>query len=215
MHSVSAVTFLASAEDDKDLTMRGSRWQPHPTPSGCHDRVDQHRSSGGRQRGGGADRAESGRRRHEGRRSCAAWVTRIELGSRATVRRMRPIQRSVDVLRPGPPSSTTERTGPMDAGPAALLFERGVLTVAGPHGASVLVINTRRGPVALEGRCPHMGAALSPDGVRGSTIRCEGHGFRYDLHSGACRTRHRLAGRLRTYGAWIDDGRVIVDLSSS
>ena len=106
-------------------------------------------------------------------------------------------------------------SGPVDAGPASQLFEEGRLSVTLSDGWPVLIVDTRQGPVAVQGRCPHMGASLSEGEVRRSTIRCTRHGLRYDLRSGACRSRHALAGRLRRYDVWIDEGRVMVGEAAS
>ena len=103
----------------------------------------------------------------------------------------------------------------VDAGPVSQLFEEGRLSVTLSDGWPVLIVDTRQGPVAVQGRCPHMGASLSEGEVRRSTIRCTGHGLRYDLRSGACRSRHALAGRLRRYDVWIDEGRVMVGEAAS
>jgi nitrite reductase/ring-hydroxylating ferredoxin subunit len=58
---------------------------------------------------------------------------------------------------------------------------------------AVVVIATRRGPIAFVDRCPHMGRTLFDADLRGERLRCHGHGREYRLSDGA-RTVGRRTG---------------------
>lgn len=125
--------------------------------------------------------------------------------------------------RPKPRTTSDEDDSPAsssgwephaDAGPASMLAARGALTLTARDGSPLLIIDTPRGPIAIDRRCPHMGARLLVEDVHGRTIRCREHGLRYDLRSGVCASGLPLSGRLRRYEVCIDNGRVVVDESS-
>jgi nitrite reductase/ring-hydroxylating ferredoxin subunit len=100
----------------------------------------------------------------------------------------------------------------VDLGPAdeLLATDRAVVTV-GPDSASVLVFRTRHGVFATASRCPHMGLPLLDARARGRNLTCRHHRRRYDLMSGACRSRGLERERgLMTYRAWIENGRLLL-----
>lgn len=41
-------------------------------------------------------------------------------------------------------------------------------------------------PAVLEGICPHAGHPFTDSRVTGSDLRCDMHGYRFDLRSGVC-----------------------------
>jgi toluene monooxygenase system ferredoxin subunit len=51
--------------------------------------------------------------------------------------------------------------------------------------------------VAVPGVCPHEDVALADGDLDGSQIRCPGHGYLFDLHTGRC--VHDPALELRRY----------------
>jgi nitrite reductase/ring-hydroxylating ferredoxin subunit len=65
---------------------------------------------------------------------------------------------------------------------------------------------------AVDGRCPHWGATLVDGPLRGDSIRCPLHGFRYDPRSG---TPTWPAGwpPVATYATRVDDGVVYVRMA--
>ena len=56
--------------------------------------------------------------------------------------------------------------------------------VADLNGTSVLVVRAGRALAAVENECPHLGSRLSEGQVRGRSIRCAAHGYRWDLTTG-------------------------------
>jgi nitrite reductase/ring-hydroxylating ferredoxin subunit len=99
---------------------------------------------------------------------------------------------------------------PVDVASADDLARDGRLVVSPPGlGADVLLVSTRRGVFAVENRCPHRGALLEDAAVDGRTVTCPMHGRRFDLRSGRC-TGGPATSPLRTWPAWIADGRVFL-----
>jgi nitrite reductase [NAD(P)H] small subunit len=76
---------------------------------------------------------------------------------------------------------------PLDVASADELMRYGRLVVT-PRalGVPVLLVRTRRGVFAVENQCPHRGTPLIDAAVRGTTLTCSMHGWRYDLRSGRC-----------------------------
>jgi nitrite reductase/ring-hydroxylating ferredoxin subunit len=52
------------------------------------------------------------------------------------------------------------------------------------NGVSIVVVRAGGSIVAIEDECPHLGSRLSEGQVRGRTIRCAAHGYRWDLTTG-------------------------------
>jgi nitrite reductase/ring-hydroxylating ferredoxin subunit len=111
-----------------------------------------------------------------------------------------------------------ERADVLDLGPVddALSSGRAVIAIE-PDQPSVLVVRTRKGVIAVQNTCPHLGLALDDATVRGHKLTCAHHGRRYDIRSGTClsaetspRARMRV---LVTYRAWIQDGHVFIGLA--
>jgi nitrite reductase/ring-hydroxylating ferredoxin subunit len=106
---------------------------------------------------------------------------------------------------------TMSLTGrPLDVASADDLLRHGRLVVS-PEGlgTAVLLLHTRRGVFAVENQCPHRGSPLVDARVRGATLTCSMHGWRYDLRSDRCVSRpgHPIAPA-RTWPVYIADGRV-------
>jgi nitrite reductase/ring-hydroxylating ferredoxin subunit len=98
----------------------------------------------------------------------------------------------------------------IDAGSLEELRVNRVLSVDVGDGERVLIIARRRSAVAIAARCPHMGRSLDGARIGRRSIQCPGHGYSYDLRSGACRTPHRLSGQLKRYQVWFEGNRVLV-----
>jgi nitrite reductase/ring-hydroxylating ferredoxin subunit len=53
-------------------------------------------------------------------------------------------------------------------------------------GVDVVLVQQAGQPSVLEGICPHAGHPFRDSRVRGTNIRCDMHGYLFDLQSGAC-----------------------------
>jgi nitrite reductase/ring-hydroxylating ferredoxin subunit len=62
---------------------------------------------------------------------------------------------------------------------------------------------------AVDGRCPHWGATFVDGALRGDSVRCPLHGFRYDVRSGAA-TWPEGWPPVATYATRVADGVVYV-----
>lgn len=90
--------------------------------------------------------------------------------------------------RPDPPTPSTIRPDEIGEG-------RGkAITVS---GTEIAVFKCDGQLYATQGSCPHAGTALAAGTVEGGAVVCPGHGYRFDLRTGACSTDAQL--RLKTY----------------
>ena len=64
--------------------------------------------------------------------------------------------------------------------------------------------------VACAGVCPHEDVALADGDLYGSTLRCPGHGYLFDLTTGRC--KHDPGLELRRYPVIVIAGEIWVDL---
>lgn len=80
------------------------------------------------------------------------------------------------------------------------------------HGVTWPVIVTRIDGelVACPGVCPHEDVALWDGDLEGSQLRCPGHGYLFDLHTGRC--AHDPGLELRRYPITIVGDDIYVDL---
>ena len=62
---------------------------------------------------------------------------------------------------------------------------------------------------ALDGRCPHWGATFVDSPLRGGSLRCPLHGFRYDVRSGVA-TWPEGWPPVAAYPTRVEDGTVYV-----
>ncbi|WP_298287764.1 Rieske (2Fe-2S) protein [Novosphingobium sp.] len=77
-------------------------------------------------------------------------------------------------------------------------------------GWHVLLAKTDEGLFALNDRCTHQAALLSPGRVRRGAVMCPLHGARFELTSGKC-----IGGAykdLRTFPVRIEDGMIAVSV---
>lgn len=63
---------------------------------------------------------------------------------------------------------------------------------------------------ACPGVCPHEDVALADGDLEGTTIRCPGHSYEFDLRTGRC--LHESTLHLRRYPVTIADDELYVDL---
>lgn len=56
-------------------------------------------------------------------------------------------------------------------------------------GAAIAVFRTRKRWIALDDRCPHMGASLAAGRLIGGQVQCSWHEWRYDVSTGRCPVR--------------------------
>ena len=75
----------------------------------------------------------------------------------------------------------------------------------------IAVFRTPQQFYALKNQCPHHGFDLSSGQVENGKVRCSGHGFRFDLLSGACDRNPNLVAS--TYDLKIEGGELFVRLS--
>ncbi|MEZ4399276.1 MAG: Rieske 2Fe-2S domain-containing protein [Kofleriaceae bacterium] len=64
--------------------------------------------------------------------------------------------------------------------------------------------------VATAGVCPHEDVGLAGGTVEDGCLTCPGHGYQFDLATGAC--RHDRSLLLRRYRAIVLDGEVWIEL---
>lgn len=74
----------------------------------------------------------------------------------------------------------------------------------------IMVTNLDGRIIATSSMCPHEDVSLLGGKRRGATIVCRGHGYRFDLRTGACSHDPRLF--LRRYPVSIEGDLVYVDL---
>ena len=64
----------------------------------------------------------------------------------------------------------------------------GASTIARVGSETVALFNLGGDIVAVGNVCPHAGESLGEGRVEGNIVTCPGHGWEYDLRSGACMT---------------------------
>ncbi|ACY17991.1 Rieske (2Fe-2S) protein [Haliangium ochraceum] len=74
----------------------------------------------------------------------------------------------------------------------------------------IMVTNLDGEYLANASMCPHEDVSLLGCKRRGATVFCRGHGYRFDLRSGACSHDAKLT--LRRYRSTVIDGALYVDL---
>lgn len=109
------------------------------------------------------------------------------------------------------PSSAGTSPDVVDLGIAEQMLAAGRAVVMIGSIGEVLIVRTRRGVFAMRNECPHTGRMLSDADVRGTTLRCRGHGRTYSMT--ACPASGAVRGRdLRLLSAWIEDGHLLVEV---
>ena len=53
-------------------------------------------------------------------------------------------------------------------------------------GRDLVLVQQGGVPSVLEGTCPHAGHPLAGSRIIGSDLRCDMHGYLFDVHTGAC-----------------------------
>lgn len=78
--------------------------------------------------------------------------------------------------------------------------------VAGQH---LVLVQQGGRPSVIEGYCPHAGHPFDGSRMQGAQIRCDMHGYKFDVHSGACTYYTEGPCRaLRVYRCEVRDGVV-------
>jgi nitrite reductase/ring-hydroxylating ferredoxin subunit len=109
----------------------------------------------------------------------------------------------------------SEGTNVFDLGLAReVLVDGRAIVAAGPNDASVLIVATRRGVLAMQNSCPHLGLPLDRASFHRRYLTCAFHGREYDVKSGACRGGgHKPATPpLLMHRAWIDQDHLFLAL---
>jgi nitrite reductase/ring-hydroxylating ferredoxin subunit len=74
-------------------------------------------------------------------------------------------------------------------------------------GVDVVLVQQGGLPAVLEGYCPHAGHPFGDSRIIGNELRCDMHGYRFDLRSGACTYFTEAPCRaLRTYPCEVRGG---------
>jgi nitrite reductase/ring-hydroxylating ferredoxin subunit len=82
-------------------------------------------------------------------------------------------------------------------------------------GRDLVLLQQGGVPAILEGICPHAGHPFSDSRIIGSDLRCDMHGYRFDVHSGQCTYFTEGPCRaLRVYPHEFRDGMIGVMLDS-
>ena len=77
------------------------------------------------------------------------------------------------------------------------------------EGVDVVLVQQAGKPSVLEGICPHAGHPFGNSRIRGTNIRCDMHGYLFDLQSGVCTYFTEGPCRaLRVYHCEVRDGMV-------
>lgn len=87
--------------------------------------------------------------------------------------------------------------------------EMGAFAVAGVT-VPILVVNLAGEFLAATSMCPHEDVSLLGGKRKDARIICPGHGYQFDLRTGACSHDPRL--RLQRYRVSVIDGDIYVDL---
>jgi len=76
-------------------------------------------------------------------------------------------------------------------------------------GCEVVLVQQGGVPAVLEGYCPHAGHPFGNSRMVGADLRCDMHGYRFDVRSGACTYYTEAPCRaLRVYEWQVRDGVV-------
>jgi nitrite reductase/ring-hydroxylating ferredoxin subunit len=94
---------------------------------------------------------------------------------------------------------------------------RVALSVLEPHGRALVELNGREivlfrveGEIhAFANACPHEGNPLIEGEIRGDTLTCAYHLWRFDLRTGACLVGDESATRYKTE---VRDGDVLIEI---
>ena len=93
---------------------------------------------------------------------------------------------------------------------AALEVARRLVRPLPEWGLTVVVVATRRGPLAIRDGCPHLGRTLCDARFGLAAVRCAGHGRTYRLSAEESPGRHRRA--VRVLHSWVEDGLIKVEI---
>ncbi len=107
-------------------------------------------------------------------------------------------------LDPGAPAGEAARWH--DLAPEAELPVVGAIRVE-CDGRALFVARGPAGPNAFDSRCPHQGTDIPELALEAGTLTCPGHGWVFDLASGACVRNGTLA--LTRYPTRVENGQVL------
>ncbi len=94
-----------------------------------------------------------------------------------------------------------------DLAASAGVPQEGALHVA-LDGRAVFVARAADGGIhVFDSRCPHLGSEIPASGIAGTTLRCEQHGWAFDLRTGRCmQPRDAVLARIESR---VENGRVL------
>lgn len=82
----------------------------------------------------------------------------------------------------------------------------------GPRVAVARLASAPTGFVAFEHRCPHANGPIGEGALKGDTVVCPWHFFRFDLRTGAAVGVADSVLRLRLFPVAVESGRIAIDV---
>lgn len=83
-------------------------------------------------------------------------------------------------------------------------------TVKLKDGSEVALFNIAGTFYAMENFCPHKGYPLADSPLKGSTVICEHHDWKFDVTTGHCFTAPKCS--VEKYGVVVKDGWIVVEV---
>ncbi len=83
-------------------------------------------------------------------------------------------------------------------------------TVQLKDGSEIALFNVNGTFYAIENFCPHKGYALADSPLKGTTVVCEHHDWKFDVTSGHCFTAPKCS--IEKYKVNIDEGWIFVEI---
>lgn len=106
---------------------------------------------------------------------------------------------------------TSLATDWVDIGPLDAIPPRGARVVKTPLGCVAVFRGTDDRVFALDNACPHKGGPLAEGIVHGTSVTCPLHNWVFSLETGEAQGADE--GRVATYPARVDGGRILLEAS--
>ena len=100
----------------------------------------------------------------------------------------------------------------VDIGPLDAIPMQGARVVKSPRGCVAVFRTASNEAFAINDRCPHKGGPLSQGIVHGNTVTCPLHNWVINLETGAAQGADK--GQVRTIGLRVEEGRILLDIST-
>lgn len=79
-----------------------------------------------------------------------------------------------------------------------------------PKGLSILLIKSAGQIYAVSNQCAHMGCGLAGGSLKGHTLQCPCHDWRYDIRTGEFLDAKEI--RIPMYQWWLENGRIFINI---